>query len=52
MMLIKCLNDFALYSEDVFNSEVVKMNKKLGYSPKNGDIRQLHYKFADRFKIK
>jgi hypothetical protein len=50
MMLLKTLNKYATNSEDIFSSEAVKMNKKLGYKPQIGQILQLKYIYADRYE--
>lgn len=51
MMLLKTLNSYAAHSEDTINRDVVKMLKKSGYKPIIGDIRQLHYMYADRYEV-
>lgn len=51
MMLLKSLNIYAAYSEDTINPYVVKMSKKAGYKPIIGDIKQLHYMYADRYEV-
>lgn len=51
LMLIKTLNSYAVYGEDIFSEEAVKLNKKLGYKPEIGQILQLHYMYADRFQV-
>lgn len=51
LMLLKTLNFYAAHSEDTINPEVVKMSKKAGYKPEIGQVLQLHYMYADRYKI-
>jgi len=51
LMLIKCLNEAALYGYDTCRQEIVNHARKAGYKPILGNIRQLHYMYADRFKV-
>jgi hypothetical protein len=52
VMLIKPLNTFALYGEDIMNKKIISKSKEMGYNPSLGnDIKQLHYKYADRFMV-
>ena len=51
IMLLKTLNTYAAYSEDITNSEFVIMLKKTGYEPIIGNIYQLHYMYADRYEV-
>ena len=51
MMLLKTLNSYAANGEDIFSDIAVKMIKKGGYKPEIGQTLQLHYKYADRFKV-
>jgi hypothetical protein len=51
LMLLKTLNSYATHSEDTINPNVIKMSKKAGYKPIIGNIRQLHYMYADRYEV-
>jgi len=51
MMLLKTLNSYAAHSEDTVNKDVVDMLKTAGHKPNIGDIKQLHFMYADRFEI-
>ncbi len=51
LMLLKTLNSYAAHSEDTINPKWVKQLKKVGYKPIIGDIRQLHYMYADRYEV-
>lgn len=51
MMLLKTLNSYAAHSEDTIDPVVIRISKKSGYKPIIGDILQLHYMYADRYKI-
>ena len=51
LMLLKTLNIYASYSEDTINPLVLKQVKKAGFKPIIGDIKQLHYMYADRYDV-
>lgn len=51
MMLIKTLNYHAANGEDILSVEGIKKNEKLGYKPEIGKVLQLHYMYADRYKV-
>lgn len=51
MMLLKSLNDDALYGTETVNPRVINMAKRAGYKPDINSISKLHYMYADRFKI-
>lgn len=51
MMLLKTLNSYAAYSEDIFSDLAVMKIKELGYNPGIGQTLQLHYMYADRYEL-
>jgi hypothetical protein len=51
MMLLKTLNSYAAFGEDIFNKKAVEENKKNGYNPPVGQTLQLHFMYADRYEI-
>ena len=51
MMLLKTLNSYAAYSEDIINPLILNQVKKSGFKPIIGDIKQLHYMYADRYEV-
>ncbi len=51
MMLIKPLNEDALFSRNTANQEVVNIARSKGFKPSMDNVLQLHYKYADRFEV-
>ena len=51
LMLMKTLNYSAAHAEDTMDPVVIKMATKKGYKPEIGNVVQLHYMYADRFKV-
>ena len=51
LMLLRTLNSYAAYSEDTINPLVLEQVKKAGFKPIIGDIKQLHYIYADRYNV-
>ncbi len=49
LMLIKPLNESALYGYDTINPKIITQLKKRGFNPSD-DHKQLHYMYADRFE--
>ncbi len=51
MMLLKPLNSYAFYGEDIINPKIVKKLKRKKIAHTENSILQLYYMYSDRFKI-
>ena len=51
MMLLKALNNDALYQKDTTYPDVMKIAIEKGYKPDPNATFQLHYKYADRYDV-
>lgn len=51
IMLLKPLNDAALYGYDTVNQDAINKAKEKGFKPDINKVLQLHVMYADRFII-
>lgn len=51
LMIIKPLNQEGLYGTDTVNQDIINMAKGRGFIPNMDNELQLHYMYADRYKL-